>query len=165
MGLRMQDAKILVVDDEILVADLLMEALTSFGYQVMVTYSAREGLGLFKKHDFQLVITDLKMPEMDGMQLMAAIKYLDSKVVVVIITGAGTIESAVEAMKKGAYDFITKPISLEGLKLVVAKALERKTMDRQLSIFRGLTFALLASIPFWMFFGILVSLLFDVHPS
>jgi len=101
-----KDANILVVDDDKVLADNLVEYLSKLGYQASQAYGGREALTMFEQGDFQLVITDLKMPEMDGMELLDAVKELDGRVIVMVITGYGSIESAVTAIKKGAYDFI-----------------------------------------------------------
>ena len=154
-----KDAKILVVDDDRQLADILAEYLNMLGYQATMAYGGREGLEMFKRDDFQLVITDLMMPDMDGMELMEAIKRLDRRVIVMVITGFGTIESAVSAIKKGAYDFIPKPFKMEELEVIVKRALERHSIVRQLGVFRGLTLALLISIPFWLILGIILSLI------
>jgi DNA-binding NtrC family response regulator len=151
-------ARILVVDDDKDLADNLVEYLSKLGYQASPAYGGREGLTMFEQGDFQLVITDLKMPEMDGMELLNAVSRLDSRVMVTVITGYGTIESAVEAIKKGAYDFIPKPFKMEELEIIVKRALERHTLLRQLGIFRGLTLALIISVPFWLILGIILAL-------
>ncbi len=151
-------AKILVVDDDKQLADDMVEYLTKFGYQAAAAYGGREGLTKFEQGDFQLVITDLKMPEMDGMELLDAVKELDSRVIVMVITGYGTIESAVDAIKRGAFDFIPKPFKMEELEVIVNRALERHTLFRQLGVFRGLTLALIISIPFWLILGIILAL-------
>jgi DNA-binding NtrC family response regulator len=155
---KKKDAKILVVDDDKLLADNLVEYLTHLGYQAAASYSGRDGLNRFDEGDFQLVITDLKMPEMDGMELLESMKALDRRVVIIVITGYGTIESAVEAIKKGAYDFITKPFKMEELEVIVNRALERHTLLSQLGLFRGISLALLISIPFWLILGLLLAL-------
>ena len=154
-----KEARILVVDDDKVLADNLVEYLSKLGYQASPAYGGREGLTEFEQGDFQLVITDLKMPEMDGMELLDAVTRMDSRVVVMVITGYGTIESAVTAIKKGAYDFIPKPFKMEELEIIVKRALERHTLIRQLGAFRGLTLALLISIPFWLILGIILSLI------
>ena len=158
MVLKKNGAHILVVDDDKNLADDLVMYLSKFGYRATPAYGGREGLDKFEQGDFQLVITDLKMPDMDGMELMEAVKALDSRVTVMVITGYGTIESAVEALKRGAYDFIPKPFKLEELELIVNRALERHTLFRQLGIFRGLTLALIISVPFWLILGIVLAL-------
>ena len=113
---------------------------------------------MFEQGDFQLVVADLKMPEMDGMKLLEEVKALDSRAIVMVITGYSTIESAVKAIKRGAYDFIPKPFKMEELEVIVNRALERHTIFRQLGIFRGLTLALIISIPFWLVLGIVLAL-------
>ena len=133
---RIKETNILVVDDDKDLADNLAEYLATLGFKVTVTYGGREGLDKFKQGDFQLVITDLKMPEMDGMELLESLKSLDSNANVLIITGYATIESAVEAMKKGAHDFITKPFKMEEIEAIVSRALERRTLFHRLGIFR-----------------------------
>ena len=153
-----KDANILVVDDDKVLADNLVEYLSKLGYQASPAYGGREGLTKFEQGDFQLVITDLKMPEMDGMELMEAVRRLDGRVVVMVITGYGTIESSVEAIKKGAYDYIPKPFKMEELEVIVSRALERHTLFRQLGVFRGLTLALIISVPLWLILGIILAI-------
>ena len=148
-----------MVDDDKQLADVLAEYLTKLGYQAVATYGGREGLEMFERDDFQLVITDLMMPDMDGMELMEAVKRLDSRVVVMVVTGFGTVESAVAAIKRGAYDFIPKPFNMGELEVIIKRALERHSIVRQLGVFRGLTLALLISIPFWLILGIILSLI------
>jgi len=88
------------------------------------------------------------------MELMDAVKKLDSRVMVMVITVYGTIEAAVAAIKKGAYDYIPKPFKMDELEVIVNRALERHTLFRQLGVFRGLTLALIISVPFWLILGI-----------
>ncbi len=152
-------AKILVVDDDRQLVDNLVEYLSKLGYQASPAYGGREALSRFEQGDFQLVITDLKMPDIDGMELLEAVRRLDSRASVMVITGYGTIESAVEAIKKGAYDYIPKPFKMEELELIVNRALERHTLFRQLGVFRGLTLALIISVPFWLILGIILALI------
>ena len=159
MAFDRQDARILVVDDDKEFADLLVEHLSNLGYSAAVAYSGREGLSRFENGDFQLVITDLKMPEMDGMELLEAVKARDSRVVVMVITGYGTIESAVKAIKNGAYDYITKPIKMEELEVIIDRALERHALSKQLGVFKGLTLALIISVPLWLILGIVLAVL------
>ncbi len=149
--------RVLVVDDDQQMANMLVEFLVKQGYQATAAYGGREGLAQFEQGDFQLVILDLKMPDMDGLEVLASIKALDSRAVVLIITGYGTIESSVTAVKKGAYDFIPKQIKLEALELVISRALEKHTLFKQLGIFRGLTLALIISVPVWLILGIILA--------
>ena len=150
-------ARILVVDDDRDLADNLVEQLSLLGYQTTAAYGGREGLTKFEHGDFQLVITDLMMPEMDGMGLLEAVKARDSRVIVIVITGYGSIESAVAAIKKGAYDFIPKPFVMDELEVIINRALEHHSLLRQLGLFRGLTLGLLISVPIWLVLGIILA--------
>ena len=154
-----QEVKILVVDDDKELADGLVEHLSNLGYSAAAAYSGREGLSRFENGDFQLVITDLKMPDMDGMALLEAVKARDSRVVVMVITGHGTIESGTRAIKNGAYDFISKPIKMEALEAIIDRAIQRRPLSRDLGASRGLILALIISVPLWLILGIVLSLL------
>ena len=152
-----REAKILVVDDDIQTTDLLVEWLAKRGYDAVGAYGGQEGIEAFDQGNFDLVITDLVMPEMDGMALLEAVKARDPRMAVLMISGLGTIEKAVLAIKKGAYDFITKPVHFAPLGESVDRALERHGLLKQLGIFRGLTLALIISIPFWLILGIILT--------
>jgi DNA-binding NtrC family response regulator len=153
-----KEARILVVDDEKQVADMLVDYLSNLGYQTVAAYSGYDALSKFKDGDFQLIITDLKMPDIDGMDLLEMVKGWDKRAMVIVITGYGTIESAVEAITKGAYDFIPKPFKMEELEIIIERALDRYALSKQLGLFRGLLFCLIASIPFWVIVGIVVAM-------
>ena len=118
-----QKAKILVVDNDAQLADELIGYLQKIGYEGVAAHGSREALIQFKKDAFHLVITDLKMPEIDGLQLLEILKTMDKQVIVVVISGYGTFNKALEALKKGAFDFIPKPFKLQQLKIIVSKAL------------------------------------------
>ena len=149
-----KEIRILVVDDDTELTDMLVAYLDQLGYTATAAYDSREGFELFQKSRYPLVITDLKMPAMDGIELMERIKAIDRKTLVIVITGHGTIESAVAALKKGAYDFIAKPFKPETLKVIVDRAMDRHTLSSQVGVFRGLTLALIVSVPIWLILGI-----------
>ena len=151
------NARILVVDDDRQLADMLVEYLVRLGYEAAAAYGGREGLARFAQDDFKLVILDLKMPDMDGMEVLEAIKSIDSRAVVMVLSGFGTIESAVTAIKKGAYDFIPKPIELNALGTMLHRALRKHALSRQLEGFRGLIFAFVVSVPLWLILGIMLA--------
>jgi two-component system, NtrC family, response regulator len=114
---------ILVVDDEknyLLVMDAL---LSEGGYEVLTAGSAEEALKIVRKNDLDLVITDMKMPKVSGIALLEELKRLYPEIPVIIMTAFGTVEKAVEAMKKGAFDYIMKPFKNEEILLTIAKAL------------------------------------------
>jgi len=154
--MRKREPRILVVDDDKMLTDNLIEFLTKLGYQAFPAYNGKEGFARFEQEDFQVVITDLKMPEMDGMELLEEMKKLDSDVIVIILTGFGTIESAVQAIKGGAYDYITKPLKFEEIELIVDRAMEKHTIFRQMRRFRGMFFFVLFTVPFWILLGVLL---------
>jgi DNA-binding NtrC family response regulator len=116
-------AKILVVDDEQVMRAFLERALKKFGHEVDVAASAEEALERFVPRRYQLVLSDLRMPGSSGLDLLATLIERDPRVGVVIMTAFGTIENAVEAVQRGAVDFLTKPIELSHLRLVLDKAI------------------------------------------
>jgi two-component system NtrC family response regulator len=116
--------KILVIDDDNSLRRVLEYNLQEAGYNVYAAASGEEGLRIFSEETPVLVISDMKMPGMDGMQVLKAIKDLSPETVVIIITAFGTVDIAVDAMKAGAYDYITKPFNRDELRLTVGKALQ-----------------------------------------
>jgi two-component system NtrC family response regulator len=117
-------AKILVIDDDTSLRRVLEYNLQEEGYEVQAASSGEEGLYLFGQFQPNLVITDMKMSGMDGLMVLKSIKERSPETLVIIITAFGTVDVAVEAMKTGAYDYITKPFNREALKLTVRKALQ-----------------------------------------
>ncbi|HUU81295.1 MAG TPA: sigma-54 dependent transcriptional regulator [Acidobacteriota bacterium] len=122
---------ILIVDDERNYLVLLEALLGPEGYEIMTADNAYDALSLVREADLDLVITDMKMPRMDGMELLDECKRTKSDLPVIMMTAYGTIEMAVEAMKKHAYDYITKPFQNEQLKLTVKKALENYRLIKE----------------------------------
>jgi DNA-binding NtrC family response regulator len=124
-GAVLQGRRILLVDDEADTLDACTQILRKDGYHIETVASAQEAVRLLHTKTFDLTITDLKMPHVDGLELLKAIKRIDPEMVVVIITGYATVETAVASMKEGAYDYIPKPFTPDELRLVVGNALER----------------------------------------
>lgn len=114
--------KVLVVDDEPAMRLAIEEALTRKGYEVLLAEDGRDGLRKLKDNDFGMVVSDMNMPRMGGMELLKEIKKAAPQVPVLLITAYGTIQKAVEAVKEGAVDFILKPFTLEALEETVEKA-------------------------------------------
>ena len=117
-------AKILVIDDDTSLRRVLEYNLQEEGYEVQAASSGEEGLYLFGQSRPDLVITDMKMSGMDGLMVLKSVKELAPESLVIIITAFGTVDVAVEAMKSGAYDYITKPFNRDELRLTVKKALQ-----------------------------------------
>ena len=116
--------KLLVVDDEDLFRNSLVKLLTMEGYSVLSASDGNEALGLIKENKFQLVITDLKMPGMNGMEIMREIQRLSPDTKVVIITAHGEWNTYLEAMERGAFEYLNKPINKADLFYAVKKALK-----------------------------------------
>ena len=122
---------ILIIDDDISLRRVLEYNLQEEGYDVVTAASGAEGLELFERHRPALVITDLKMPGMSGFQVLAAIKERSPETLVMVITAFGAVETAVEAMRLGAYDYVTKPFNRDELKLIVKKALQLRGLAEE----------------------------------
>jgi DNA-binding NtrC family response regulator len=127
---------ILVVDDEPSMRTTLSILLKREGYQVSLAESGAEALPMLAPGEYDMILTDLKMEGMDGIELLRHIKAVDPQAEVLIFTAYGTIASAVEAMKLGAYDYIGKPFDEEELLLKVARALERKALVKEVQYLR-----------------------------
>ncbi|MGE0870907.1 MAG: sigma-54-dependent transcriptional regulator [Kofleriaceae bacterium] len=123
-----RSASILVVEDDEPMRDLLSEELGDAGFEVEATGGASSGLELARSRRFDLIITDLRMPEMDGFDLIRGVMALPEPPHVVMITAFGSIETAIRAVKLGAYDYITKPFEIEELLLVANKALGERAL-------------------------------------
>jgi DNA-binding NtrC family response regulator len=124
--------RILAVDDELDMLALLKMIVEGYSdHQVTVTNNPLEASELLGKETFDLILTDLKMPGMDGMELLAQAKERDEDALVLVITAYGSLESAEEAMTKGAFDFITKPFRKEQILLAIDKAMRWRSMVRQ----------------------------------
>jgi DNA-binding NtrC family response regulator len=124
----MAQAKILVVDDEEIVLKSCRKILESGGHQVFTALSGEEAFDLLEKELFDIVITDMKMPGTDGIEVLERVKEKYPDIAVIMITGYSTVQSAVQAMKLGAFDYIPKPFTPDEVLIVVEKALEKKSL-------------------------------------
>ena len=122
---------VLVVDDEKNFLIILKAVLEEEGYQVLTAQDAFTALEILSHTDVDTVLTDMKMPQMDGILLLEKIKQINPDLPVIIMTAYGTIEKAVEAMKKGAFDYVLKPFSNEELKINVRKAIDMHQLLRE----------------------------------
>src|SRR5213083_573982 len=133
----MEPARILIVDDEAAILRLLKEALTQWGYQVTGATSAAEALQALRGDMFDAVITDIRMPDMNGLELLKEIKRHDESVEVVVMTGYPTIASAVEALKEGAFDYLSKPLLLDELRHLMARMTVRRFLRGEVHSLRA----------------------------
>jgi PAS domain S-box-containing protein len=116
--------RLLIVDDEVELVTPLCGLLSEWGYEAVGYTSSKDALETLKEQDFDLLLSDLVMPEIDGIELMKAAMEIDPHLVCIIISGKGTIQTAVEAMKVGAFDYIVKPLDWKLLKLILFRAME-----------------------------------------
>jgi DNA-binding NtrC family response regulator len=129
-------AKILIIDDDTSLRRVLEYNLQAEGYEVLTAADGETGLALFAECSPDLVITDLKMPGMNGFQVLATIKEHSPTTLVIVITAFAAVDTAIEAMKLGAYDYITKPFNRDQLKLVVKKALDLRGLSEENRLLR-----------------------------
>jgi len=132
----MEVAKILVVDDEPSILKLLKEALTQWGYQVECVGTGAEALEAIRTGLYDAAITDIRMPEMSGLDLLREIKRHDESIEVIVMTGYPTISSAVEALKEGAYDYLSKPLILDELRHLMARVTEKRFLKGEVQSLR-----------------------------
>jgi len=123
-----QKSRILIVDDEVNARSALAEILREEGYAVETAADGFKALPKLDEFTPDVVLTDLKMPGLDGIQLIEKIKERDAECVVIVLTAFGAVETAVKAMRQGAADYITKPVNVEELELVLRRELERKQL-------------------------------------
>jgi DNA-binding NtrC family response regulator len=123
--------KILVIDDEPLMRITIHDALASEGYTVESAETGQRGIDLLHEHLWDILLTDLKLPDRDGIQILKEVKALDLSTQVILITAYGSIDSAVTAMKEGASDYLTKPFSMDELFLIIKRLLRMKQLEEE----------------------------------
>ncbi len=129
-------ANVLIVDDEKLILDMIKIELEKYGHNVTTTASSKEAIKLLELYDFNLALIDLMMPHITGLELLQLIKEKNPDIQVIMITAHGSIETAVKAMKLGAFDYITKPFSIDEFIITVNKALEYARTQAELNYYR-----------------------------
>ncbi len=124
--------RLLLIDDELPILDILETSLSSEGYDVVTAESGKEGLRIFEEEGIKLILTDIKMPGMDGIEVLRSIKSKDKEAEVIVLTGHGDMDSAIAALHHGASDFLTKPIRDEVLLLALERAKKKLSISEQL---------------------------------
>ena len=153
----MKKKKILVVDDEQDVRETLESVLAKLDYNPVVAAGGKEALEIIKQNKIDVVLSDLYMPEMDGIELLKRVKTENRNIVFLMITAHPTIETAVDAIKKGAYDYLTKPFHIDEVKMKLNRALEKSGLAHSLTWANGMIWALIISIPVWLILGIILA--------
>jgi two-component system NtrC family response regulator len=123
--------RILIVEDEDLMRELLTKILAGENYRIYQAPSAEEALKLMQDQAYDLVLTDLRLKGMNGLQLLTEVRVLDPDIVVIVMTAYASVETAVEAMRKGAYDYITKPFINEEIRVMLRRALNQRHLSRE----------------------------------
>ncbi len=124
-------ASILIIDDEQLIVDQLSFFLGEFGYNITGLSDSKEALKYIKENDYDIVLTDLKMPEVSGMDIIKAVKEKDSDTELVIMTAFATVDSAIEALQYGVYDYIQKPFKFKEIQVTISRAAEKVYLKRE----------------------------------
>jgi DNA-binding NtrC family response regulator len=127
-------ATILIIDDELDTREVLKDRLESLNYRVLTAATGKEGLERLERENPHIVLLDIELPDMNGLEMLGEIRKREHDITVVMITAYGTIERAVRAMKEGAYDFIPKPFEPDHIALIIAKALERERLKREVEL-------------------------------
>src|SRR4030067_2077409 len=129
---------ILVIDDEQIMREGCSRILSKDGWAVITAENGKQGLDEIQTRleDIDVILLDLMMPGMSGMEVLDQVRGINPTLLVIVITGYATVESAVEAMKKGAYDFIPKPFTPDQLRIVVRRALERRRLQKEAEFLR-----------------------------
>lgn len=150
-------AGILIIDDDPTYREILREIIQAKGHTVYEAGSANEGIRVYLSEKIDLVISDLMMPEKNGIELLEEMRGIRADTLFIMITGFPTIETAVKAIKEGAYDYLMKPLDMNQLIGVLNRALGTLELRRSISTMKGLNTALFISIPFWLILGIIIT--------
>ena len=132
-----QKTSVLIIDDEIGIREMLSYELSQSGYETTTAEDGITALEIIKQHKFDLAITDLKMPGMSGEETVAALKNVDPDLEIIVATGYATVETAVQCMKNGAYDYIQKPFNLSELQILLEKAMEKSHLHGVVALYEA----------------------------
>jgi len=132
-----RNSRILVVDDEHLIRWSLEQSLKKQGYDVVTAGNGEDALKLVQEETPELMLLDIQLPGIDGLEVLAKVKEIDSEIIVVMVTALGVLETAVKAMRLGAYDYINKPFNLDELSIIVKKALETRQLRKEVAHLRS----------------------------
>ena len=128
--------KILIIDDERSIRNSLKEILSDEGYDVDVAGNGHEGISMVEKEKYSVIFCDIKMPEMDGMEVLDKLIQMGTDAAVVMISGHGDIDTAVECIKKGAFDFIQKPLDLNRILITIKNATDKVSLVKETKILK-----------------------------
>lgn len=147
---------ILIVDDDDSFAESMSRIISELGHSSVRAADGSEGLVRFNDGEFDLIVADLKMPRMNGVEFIREVKRIDRNAVILVITGYADMQSTVESLTLGAYDYIEKPVGIEKFRACLERGLENKRLVSQLNFTQGLIWLVALSIPLWMVMGIVL---------
>jgi DNA-binding NtrC family response regulator len=128
---------ILIVDDTQLIAESLRKALSREGYDVLTAATGKDALLSYEENGPDLILLDVKLPDIDGIQVLQKIRQVDAKTPIIVMTAYSGIKGAVEAMKSGAYDYVAKPFDIDELKIIVARCLASRKVEAEVDHMRS----------------------------
>ncbi|MGC9976161.1 MAG: response regulator [Syntrophales bacterium] len=155
--LKKRRKQVLVVDDEGGMRQILAEYLNEFGYEVDSAVNGQEAMQKYKNGHFDIVLSDLVMSPMDGLELLGEIRKMDPDAIFIMMTGYPSLNSAMEAMKIGATDYVTKPFNIDEIRLKIDRVLLEQSLKGRLKNVQGIIWALVISIPVWLILGIILA--------
>ncbi len=123
--------KILLIDDDVNLCKVLSYQLKKQGYEVATAYNGRDGLALFRENNYDIVLSDIQMPDVSGLEVLKEIRVLNPEVIIIMITAYGSVDGALEAVRSGADDYITKPFGQEQLLFVIEKAVRMRQLQQE----------------------------------
>ncbi|GAB4322566.1 MAG: hypothetical protein Kow0074_14230 [Candidatus Zixiibacteriota bacterium] len=132
-----ENRRVLVVDDEAFIRDLLVDFFDKLGFEVVTAADGNAGVEAFRQGHYSAVLVDLKMPGKSGIETLSDIRALDTKTPVIIMTGYPTIDTSIEALRLGAYDYIIKPFKLQDLRDIVDRAIREQELHAEIDTLRG----------------------------
>lgn len=151
----MEQINVLVVDDEQDVLQTLKSMLDELNFNPLIAQNGDKAMDIIEKNNIDVVLSDIYMPETDGFDLLKNVRAFDKEIVFLMITGKPTIETAVQSIREGAYDYITKPFDMEDLRIKINRCIEKKRLSHNLKWSKGVIWALIISIPIWLVLGII----------
>jgi DNA-binding NtrC family response regulator len=146
--------RILIVDDDEQIRSLMVDFFKTLNYETAVAADGAEALEKIKQMETDCILSDLMMPDMDGIELLKEIRAQGKKIPFIMITGYPTVDTAIEAIKEGAYDYVAKPVQLNEVRFKVERVLHIKSLERSNRRLTGVAWAFLISVPIWLILGI-----------
>ncbi|HHS13103.1 MAG TPA: response regulator [bacterium] len=143
----------LIVEDEEPIRVLLEQALAGLGFTAASAENGREGLEALESGSYDLLLTDIRMPEMDGLTMIKRIRQKNNLIPILVITAFPSVDSAVDSLSEGADDYLVKPVNLKDLEGKVRKAVERRRIQKRLIQYKRRVLGLILGIPFWIVLG------------